>query len=68
MESTSTLVPSSNKEDATSLPQPAKVSAHHISWMTARTEQLLDWLEENPADQQKLFSDSTKDDAKDKGR
>ena len=28
---------------------------------------LLDWLEENPADRQKLFSDSTKD-AKDEGR
>jgi hypothetical protein len=33
----------------------------------ARTERLLDWLEENPKDQQKLFSDSPKD-AKDEGR
>lgn len=38
-----------------------------ISWTTARTERLLDWLEENPVDRQKLFSDSTKD-AKDEGR
>ena len=48
--------------------QPAKV--HHticISWTTARTERLLDWLEENPVDQHKLFSDSTKD-AKDEGQ
>jgi hypothetical protein len=36
------------------------------SWTPARTERLLDWLEENPADRQKLFSDSTKD-AKDEG-
>jgi hypothetical protein len=35
--------------------------------MTARTEQLLDWLEENPVDRQNLFSDSTKD-AKDEGQ
>ena len=39
----------------------------HTSWTPARTECLLDWLEENPADCQKLFSDSTKD-AKDEGR
>ncbi|KAF8235111.1 hypothetical protein L208DRAFT_1169058, partial [Tricholoma matsutake] len=31
------------------------------------TERLLDWLEENPVDWHKLFSDSTKD-AKDEGR
>ena len=30
-------------------------------------ELLLDWLEENPEDRQKLFSDSSKD-AKDKGQ
>ena len=62
---------SSDEDDATvatSQLQPAK--AHclmHISWTTARTEQLLDWLEKNPVDQQKLFSDSTKD-AKDEGQ
>ncbi|KAF8222865.1 hypothetical protein L208DRAFT_1320018 [Tricholoma matsutake] len=39
----------------------------HTSWTPARTEHLLDWLEENPVDRQKLFSDSTKD-AKDEGR
>lgn len=38
-----------------------------IHWNAARTERLLDWLEENPADRQKLFSDSSKD-AKDEGR
>jgi len=35
--------------------------------MIARTERLLDWLEENPVDWHKLFSDSTKD-AKDEGQ
>ena len=38
-----------------------------IFWTAVRTEQLLDWLEENPEDCQKLFSDSSKD-AKDEGR
>ena len=33
--------------------------------MTARTKCLLDWLKKNPADCQKLFSDSMKD-AKDR--
>jgi hypothetical protein len=58
----------SDEEDATSQPQPAKARRMmRISWTTARTERLLDWLEENPVDRQKLFSDSTKD-AKDEGR
>ena len=56
-------VDSSDEENATA--QPAKV--RRTSWTTARTERLLDWLEENPVDRQKLFSDSTKD-AKDEGR
>ena len=56
-------VNSSDKENAST--QPAKVC--HTSWTTARTECLLDWLDENPADRQKLFSDSTKD-AKDEGQ
>jgi hypothetical protein len=61
-------IDSSDEEDATSQPQPAKVRRMmRISWTTARTERLLDWLEENPVDRQKLFSDSTKD-AKDEGR
>ncbi|KAF8468103.1 hypothetical protein DFH94DRAFT_617207, partial [Russula ochroleuca] len=38
-----------------------------IVWNVDRTELLLDWLEENPEERQKLFSDSSKD-AKDKGR
>jgi hypothetical protein len=54
----------SSGEEDTTMP-PAKV--RHTSWMTARTEQLLDWLEENPVNRHKLFSDSTKD-AKDEGR
>lgn len=54
---------SSDEEDTTT--QPAKV--RRTSWTTARTERLLDWLEENPVDRHKLFSDSTKD-AKDEGR
>jgi hypothetical protein len=44
-----------------------RTKIRRTSWTTARTERLLDWLEENPADRQKLFSDSTKD-AKDEGR
>ena len=36
---------SSDEEDAAT--QPAKV--RRTSWTTARTERLLDWLEENPA-------------------
>jgi hypothetical protein len=38
-----------------------------IYWSSPRTERLLDWLEENPEERQKLFSDSSKD-AKDEGR
>jgi hypothetical protein len=50
------------------VPQPAKARRMmRISWTTARTKRLLDWLEVNPVDRQKLFSDSTKD-AKDEGR
>jgi hypothetical protein len=44
-----------------------RIKVRRTSWTPARTERLLDWLEENPADRQKLFSDSTKD-AKDEGR
>ena len=44
----------------------SKVAVCCILWTMARTEQLLSWLEENPVDQHKLFSDSMKD-AKDKG-
>jgi hypothetical protein len=40
--------------------------AQWISWTPARTECLLDWLDENPIDWQKLFSDSSKD-AKEEG-
>ena len=43
----SVFIDSTDEEDATSQPPPAK--AHRmmcISWTTARTEQLLDWLEE----------------------
>ena len=64
-------IDSSDEEDATvatSQSQPTKGRRMmRISWTTARTERLLDWLEENPVDRQKLFSDSTKD-AKDEGR
>ncbi|KAJ7233813.1 hypothetical protein C8J57DRAFT_1532137 [Mycena rebaudengoi] len=43
-----------------------KSSGPHIYWDkdTSRTERLLDWLDNNPADRQKLFSDSTKDASK----
>ena len=40
--------------------------AHWVHWNAARTEQLLDWLDKNPKECQKLFSDSSKD-AKDEG-
>jgi hypothetical protein len=64
-ESAATLE-SSDEDVATSHPVKAR-RMMRISWTTARTERLLDWLEENPVDRQKLFSDSTKD-AKDEGR
>ena len=64
-ESAATL-DSSDEDVATSHPVKAR-RMMRISWTTARTERLLDWLEENPVDRQKLFSDSTKD-AKDEGR
>lgn len=35
--------------------------ARRIHWNIARTEQLLDWLEENPEERQKLFSKDAKD-------
>ncbi|KAF8464983.1 hypothetical protein DFH94DRAFT_614722, partial [Russula ochroleuca] len=38
-----------------------------IVWNVDWIELLLDWLEENPKERQKLFSDSSKD-AKDEGR
>ena len=41
--------------------------ARRILWTVARTEQLLDWLDKNPEDRQKLFSDSSKD-AKNEGQ
>jgi hypothetical protein len=53
---------SDGEEDTTQ-----RTKIRRTSWTTARTERLLDWLEEHPADRQKLFSDSTKD-AKDEGR
>ena len=58
----------SDDKKATSQLQPlkSKVAVHCISWMMARTEQLPNWLEENPMDWHKLFSDSMKD-AKDEG-
>jgi hypothetical protein len=55
----------SDDEDHDTATQRTKV--RRTSWTPARSERLLDWLEENPADHQKLFSDSTKD-AKDEGR
>lgn len=38
-----------------------------LSWTDARTERAISWLEDNPVDRQKLFSDSTQA-AKDQGR
>ena len=67
--------PSSKLADASLLSEDEEVQEDtkqrtkvcRTSWTTSRTEHLLDWLEENPADRQKLFSNSTKD-AKDEGR
>ena len=61
----SATINSSDEEDPNLQLQSTKVC--HISWMMARTKRLLDWLEENPVDWHKLFSDSTKD-AKDEGQ
>ena len=57
----------SEDEDDSEMRQQTTSKVRRTSWTSARTERLLDWLEENPADRQKLFSDSTKD-AKDEGR
>ena len=54
----SATINSSDKEDLNSQLQSTKVCC--ISWTVARTEKLLDWLGENPVDQHKFFSDSTK--------
>ena len=59
-----TVATSDSEQPQTSKQAP---KARRIHWNVARTERLLDWLEENPEDRQKLFSDSSKD-AKDEGR
>ena len=59
-----TVATSDSEQPQTSKQAP---KACQIHWNMARTEWLLDWLEENPEDHQKLFSDSSKD-AKDEGR
>jgi hypothetical protein len=62
---TTNTVATSNSEQPQTGKQAPKT--RQIHWSVARTERLLDWLEENPEDRQKLFSDSSKD-AKDEGR
>ena len=59
-----TVATSDSEQPQTSKQAP---KAHQIHWNVARTERLLNWLEENPEDRQKPFSDSSKD-AKDEGR
>ena len=54
----SSVAPSDSEQPPTSKQAP---KAHQIYWNGARTERLLDWLEENPEDHQKLFSNSSKD-------
>lgn len=61
----STPADSEDEDEIMATTQRPKI--RRTSWTTARTERLLDWLEEHPADRQKLFSDSTKD-SKDEGR
>ena len=58
-----TVTTSDSEQPQTSKQAP---KARRIHWNVARTEWLLDWLEENPEDRQKLFSDSSKD-AKEEG-
>jgi hypothetical protein len=58
----STTATSDNEAEGKQVPK-----ARRIHWNPGRTERLLDWLEENPEERQKLFSDSSKD-AKDEGR
>src|SRR5712691_4560273 len=52
-------------EDPVAVPKAA--APLRIGWGTARTDRLLDWLENNVEDQQRLFSDSAQD-AKDENR
>jgi hypothetical protein len=60
---TSQAISTSDNDEAS----PGKAKARRVHWNVARTERLLDWLDENPEDRQKLFSDSSKD-AKEEGR
>ena len=59
----SSVAPSVSEQPPTSKQAP---KAHWIYWNGARMEWLLDWLEENPEDRQKLFSNSSKN-AKEEG-
>jgi hypothetical protein len=41
--------------------QEAPEKGSRVLWDDARTDRLVDWLEDNPEDRQKLFSDSSQD-------
>jgi hypothetical protein len=60
-------VGSAASSDDEGLQSGKRLKARRIYWSASRTELLLDWLDENPEERQKLFSDSSKD-AKDEGR
>ena len=61
---TNTVATSDSEQPQTSKQAP---KTHQIHWSIAGMEWLLNWLEENPEDHQKLFSDSSKD-AKEEGQ
>jgi hypothetical protein len=64
---TANSVSSSSSSDNGAPQSGKRQRARRVVWNSARTERLLDWLDENPEERQKLFSDSSKD-AKEEGR
>jgi hypothetical protein len=53
--------PKHGKKTATADTQEPGVERSRVQWDDLRTEQLVDWLEDNPEDHQKLFSDLSHD-------
>ncbi len=60
----SRITPDEDDEDAIAL---LNVAPLHVVWNATRTNRLLDWLENNVEDHQRLFSDSSQD-ARDENR
>jgi hypothetical protein len=53
--------PKCSKKTATADTQEPGVERSRVPWDDLRTDRLVDWLEDNPEDRQKLFSDSSHD-------